>query len=70
MIIKETAYAKAKKYRQEKLIELNKKRLIPEKEIENLLKNIKNSAKTVYASSMESYLQDAKNIVDKRLKAK
>ena len=31
MILKESAHAKAKKYRQEKLIELNKKRLIPEK---------------------------------------
>lgn len=42
--------------RQQKLIELNKKRLIPQKELENYLKNIKNSHKVVYQKNIESYL--------------
>ena len=38
------------------LIELNKKRLIPQKELENYLKNLKYSKKIVYQKSIESYL--------------
>jgi len=43
--------------RQQKLIELNKKRLIPQKELENYLKNLKQAQKTVYHSSLEGYLK-------------
>lgn len=42
--------------RQQKLIELNKKRLIPQKELENYLKNLKSAKKIVYQKSIESYL--------------
>ncbi len=56
IVIKEAAYAKAKKYRQEKLIELNEKRLIPQKELENMLSNIKNAHKTIYQSNLQQYL--------------
>jgi ribosome biogenesis GTPase A len=38
------------------LIELNKKRLIPQKELENYLKNLKNAHKTIYQRSIEDYL--------------
>jgi hypothetical protein len=62
-VIKETAYAKAQKCtvlvtldRQQKLIELNHKRLIPQKELANYLINIKNSPKTIYQKDVESYL--------------
>ena len=67
VVIKEAAYAKAKKYRQEKLIELNEKRLIPEKELENMLTNIKNSQKTIYQSTLESYLQSGLNLVKEQV---
>lgn len=42
--------------RQNKLIELNKKKLIPEKELDNYLNNLKMSSKTVYSKNIESYL--------------
>jgi hypothetical protein len=42
--------------RQNKLIELNKKKLIPEKEMDNYLNNLKSASKTVYSKDIESYL--------------
>lgn len=45
------------KDRQKKLIELNKIKLIPQKELENYLSNLKNSQKTVYYESIEQYLK-------------
>ncbi len=67
VVIKEAAYAKAKKFRQEKLIELNEIRLIPEKELENMLTNIKNSQKTIYHSTLESYLLSGMNLVKEQI---
>jgi hypothetical protein len=49
--------------RQQKLIELNKKRLIPQKELENYLKNIKSSPKVVYQKNIESYLETKNSLL-------
>ena len=49
--------------RQEKLIELNKKKLIPENELANLLRNIKESKKMVYTNTIGDYLAEAVQIV-------
>ena len=54
--MKEGAYAKAQLYRQNKLIDLNEKKLIPQKELANYLSNLKNSHKTIYYKNIESYL--------------
>ena len=67
VVIKEAAYAKANKYRQQKLIELNERRLIPQKELENMLTNIKNAPKTIYQSNLESYLQSGLNLVKEQM---
>lgn len=59
------------KDRQEKLIELNQKKLIPENELANSLLNIKNSQKSVYSMSIASYLEECSKIVsDIKIKKK
>ena len=45
------------------MIELNKKRLIPEKELANVLTNLKATNKTVYQSSLREYLATAKHLL-------
>ncbi len=45
------------------MIELNEKRLIPQKELENMLTNIKNAPKTIYQSTLEAYLKTGLNLV-------
>jgi hypothetical protein len=55
--------------RQEKMIELNQKRLIPEKQIANWLNNIKNTKKHIYEDSIATYIEEA-NQVGKKLKKK
>ena len=53
------------------MIELNKKKLVPENELANLLKNIKESQKVVYTPKVLDYLQEAVQIVsDLKLKKK
>lgn len=49
--------------RQEKLIELNEKKLIPENELANLLKNIKSSPKNVYTGTLSAYLEETSKLV-------
>lgn len=62
-MMKEKAHAKSKLCninlildRQNKFIELNKLKLVPEKELENSLNNLKYASKTVYIKDVESYL--------------
>lgn len=55
--------------RQEKLIELNQKKLIPENELANILHNIKASKKTIYTGTMGAYLEESVRFVSE-LKAK
>lgn len=45
------------------MIELNKKKLIPEKELDNVLKNLKNAHKTVYHKSLKGYLDSKKDLL-------
>ena len=49
--------------RQEKLIELNKKKLTPENEIANLLNNVKNSHKNIYTNSLLSYFEESFKLI-------
>jgi len=42
--------------RQEKLIELNKKRLTPQKQLQALLANLKDTPKNIYEESLPTYL--------------
>ena len=42
--------------RQEKLIELNRKRLIPQKLVQNILENLKATPKNIYEESLQEYL--------------
>ena len=70
VVIKEASKAKSAKCtllrsidRQQKMIELNKKRLIPEKELANVLTNLKATNKTVYQSSLREYLATAKHLL-------
>jgi hypothetical protein len=49
--------------RQEKLIELNQKKLIPENELANLLHNIKGSSKTIYTNTLGAYLEESVRFV-------
>lgn len=49
--------------RQQKLIELNKMRLIPQKELANYLSNLKASSKTIYQKDIESYLDTKKSLL-------
>ena len=76
VIIRESAYAKSRLCthksitdRQNKLIELNKVKLIPQKEIENYLSNLKNSQKTVYYQSIEQYLKTKDELLKAAAKA-
>jgi hypothetical protein len=56
--------------RQEKMIELNQKRLIPEKQIANWLTNIKNTNKHIYEDSISAYIEEANKIGKKQKKKK
>ena len=56
------------KVRQEKLIELNKKRLIPQKLIESILINLKDTHKNIYHSSLPEYLDWIEELVNKDIK--
>lgn len=51
------------------MIELNQKRLIPEKQIANWLNNIKNTKKHIYEDSIATYIEEA-NQVGKKLTKK
>ncbi len=44
------------------MIELNKKKLLPEKVVDTLLTNIKNSKKIIYAQNFKQYLEQARDI--------
>ena len=49
--------------RQNKLIELNRQKLIPQKLLANSFINIKNANKTVYSQSLEAYLDTANKLL-------
>ena len=45
------------------MIELNEKRLIPEKQLASWLENLKSSQKKVYAESVTSYLKESNDLI-------
>ena len=46
------------------MIELNKKRLIPQKELANVFSNLKLTNKTIYQASMNDYLATARQLLN------
>lgn len=59
-------YRTAYSDRQEKLIQLNKKRLIPQKQVESLLVNLKATPKNIYESSLPEYLSSIDQLVPQK----
>ena len=63
VVLKETAHAKAKRYSQQKMIDLNEKRLVPEKQLANWLENVKAAHKKVYSESILTYLKESETLI-------